>query len=96
MLNILFSFAIAVILTAAFFILFFDLDLQEMKSKNRTKDSKDEEPVSTTHGFVEDTYRGPITDRFIPPKYGPIGSFVGYSSVSEYNWLHGFPHKKTK
>ena len=96
MLNILFTFAIAVTLTAAFFILFFDLDLQEMKSKNRTKDSNDEEPMSTTHGFVEDTYRGPITDRFIPPKYGPIGSFVGYSSVSEYNWLHGFPHEKTK
>jgi hypothetical protein len=96
MLNILFTFAISVILTATFFILFFDLDLLEMKSKNRTKDSKNQEPVSTAHGFVEDTYRGPITDRFIPPKYGPIGSFVGYSSVPEYNWLHGFPHEKTK
>ena len=96
MLNILFTFAIAVIMTAAFFILFFDLDLQEMKSKNRTKETKDEELTSTTRGFVEDTYRGPITDRFIPPKYGPIGSFVGYSSVPEYNWLHGFPHEKSK
>jgi hypothetical protein len=108
MLNILFTFAIAVILTAAFFILFFDLDLQVMKSKNRTKETKDEESASTTHGFVEDTrdafiipmYPSQVMDRDITgkivPIYGDIGSFVPYSSVSEYNWLHGFPHKKAK
>jgi len=95
MLSILFTFVMAVVLTATVFILFFDLDSDIMKSKNKTKEEETGE-VSTSHGFVEDTYRGPITDRFIPPKYGPIGSFVGYSSVSEYNWLHGFPHEKSK
>ena len=25
---------------------------------------------------------------------GSIGDFTGYSSVSENNWLHGFPHEK--
>jgi hypothetical protein len=81
---------ITVILTSAFFILFFN---PELKVKNKTEET---EEASTIKGFVEDTYRGPVTDRFIPPKVGAIGTFVGYSSVSEYDWLHGFPHEKAK
>jgi len=32
----------------------------------------------------------------IKPIYGNIGTFVAYSGVPEYNWLHGFPHEKTQ
>jgi len=86
MLNII----ITTILVSAFFIFFF---VPETKTSSGSKNKTE---VSTSAGFIEDTYRGPITDRFIPPKYGSIGSFVGYSGVPEYNWLHGFPHEKTQ
>lgn len=26
---------------------------------------------------------------------GSIGDFTGYSSISENDWLHGFPHEKS-
>ena len=81
---------VTIILVSAFFILFFNptFDL-----KNKT----DSEPeISTTAGFIEDTYRGPFVDNFIPPKYGDVGTFVAYSSVPEDHWLHGFPHKKAE
>jgi hypothetical protein len=84
MLNII----IAVLLTSAVFILFFE---QKLNLKNK---KEVEEDVSTSRGFIEDTYRGPFVDHFIPPRYGDIGSFVGYSGVSEDHWLHGFPHEK--
>jgi hypothetical protein len=84
MLNII----IAVLLTSAVFILFFE---QKLNLKNK---KEVEEDVSTSAGFIEDTYRGPFVDHFIPPRYGDIGSFVGYSGVSEDHWLHGFPHEK--
>jgi|TARA_B110000240_G_scaffold193810_1_gene240284 hypothetical protein len=77
---------ITIILTSGFFILFFG---PGFNSKNK----RNVEKVSTIDGFVEDTYRGPFTDKFITPKYGEIGTFTGYSSVSEYNWLNGFPHE---
>ena len=48
---------ITVILTSAFFILFFN---PELKVKNKTEET---EEASTIKGFVEDTYRGPVTDR---------------------------------
>ena len=73
-------------LVGAFFILFF-------KPKYNLKNKTVDEP-STTAGFIDDTYRGPFVDNFIPPKYGDVGTFVAYSSVPENNWLHGFPHKK--
>lgn len=72
---------ITILLTSAFFILFF---IPKMKSKKR--EIVTEEP-STTKGFIEDTYRGPVTDRFIPPKYGDIGTFVGNTSLPDF----GFP-----
>lgn len=77
---------LTILLVGAFFILFF-------KPKYNLKNKTVEEP-STTAGFIEDTYRGPFVDKFIPPKYGDMGTFVAYSSVPENNWLHGFPHKK--
>ena len=76
-----------IFLVGAFFILFF-------KPKYDLKNKTVSEP-STTKGFVEDTYRGPITDRFIPPKYGDIGTFVAYSSVPEDHWLSGFSQDPT-
>lgn len=83
-----FKIIITIILTSAFFILFF---VPEMKIKVENKKKKETEKPSTTKGFIEDTYRGPITDRFIPPKPGDTGTFVAYTSVPEYGWLSGFP-----
>jgi len=77
---------LTILLVGAFFILFF-------KPKYNLKNKTVDEP-STTAGFIDDTYRGPFVDNFIPPKYGDVGTFVAYSSVPENNWLHGFPHKK--
>ena len=88
-----FKIIVTIILTSAFFILFFT---PKMKIQNKTKKRVKrvgQEP-STTKGFIEDTYRGPITDRFIPPRVGKTGTFVGYADVPEYSWLHGFPHTK--
>ena len=76
-----------ILLVGGFFILFF-------KPKYDIKNKTVSEP-STTKGFVEDTYRGPITDRFIPPKYGDIGTFVAYSSVPDDHWLSGFSQDPT-
>ena len=93
---------ITVILTSAFFILFF-----EQGSFSKNKRVKNIE-VSTADGFIEDTrdafiipaYPTQIMNRDITgkviPIYGDIGDFVPYSGVSEYDWLHGFPHEKTQ
>jgi hypothetical protein len=80
-----FKIIITVILTSAFFILFFT---SQTKNKKREKEKRPVEKPSTTKGFIEDTYRGPITDRFIPPKYGDIGTFVGNTSLPNF----GFPY----
>ena len=83
---------VTVIVVSAFFILFFG----RIGSKNKRKNIKKQREASTTAGFVEDTYRDPVTNRFITPEVGEIGNYTGYSSVPENHWLHGFPHKKTK
>ena len=98
------SVIIAIILTSAFFILFFEPKITvDLKNKNEQVKS-----TSTTKGFIEDTrdafiipkYPSQIMNRDITgeidPVYGDIGTFVAYSSVSEYNWLHGFPHEKAQ
>lgn len=79
---------VTIILVSAFFILFFNptFDL-----KNKT-----EPEVSTTAGFIEDTYRGPFVNHFIPPKYGDIGTFTAYSTIPDDHWLYGFPHESGK
>ena len=99
------SIIVAVILTSAFFILFFEPRLRVVL-KNKTE--REQEPPSTTKGFIEDTrdafivpvYPSQVMDRDITgkivPIYGDIGSFVPYSGVSEYDWLHGFPHEKAQ
>jgi hypothetical protein len=93
---------VAIILTSAFFVLFFEPYIRT----NTVTISKNK--VSTTDGFIEDTrdafimpiYPTQLATRDetgeLEPVYGDIGSFVPYSSVSEYNWLHGFPHEKTE
>lgn len=86
-----FAIILTILLVGSFFILFFK---PKYNLKNKTVVKEEEEP-STTAGFIEDTYRGPFVDNFIPPKYGDIGTFVPYSSVPENHWLHGFPHKKS-
>jgi len=82
---------ITILLVGAFFILFFK---PKYNLKNKTS-SNSEAEASTTDGFVEDTQRGPILfgRDGIPPRYGDIGTFVAYASVSEDHWLSGFPQK---
>jgi hypothetical protein len=94
---------ITIVLTGAFFILFFE---PKFVTKNKRKEEIEES--HTAHGFIEDT-----KDAFIMPRYpsqlmernsmgdtipikGEPGNFTGYSSISEYHWLHGFPHKKAQ
>lgn len=81
-----FNIIITIILTSAFFILFFN---QETKNKKKDREHENTPQISTTTGFEEDTYRGPVTDRFIPPKLGDVGTFVGYAGVANF----GFPYE---
>lgn len=39
-----------------------------------------------------------VTSRayFTEPTTGPIGDFVGYSPMSQDDWLHSFSHEKTQ
>ena len=97
------SIIVVVILTSAFFILFFEPRIRVVL-KNKTE----QEPPSTAKGFIEDTrdafiipmYPSQVMDRDITgkeiPVYGDIGTFVPYSGIAEYDWLHGFPHEKAK
>ena len=87
-----FNIIITVILVSAFFILFFEPNRSPKNKRDKVKKSK----VSTTDGFVEDTSSGPFIKNFVPPPLGDTGTFVAYSTVPEDNWLHGFPHKKSK
>lgn len=83
---------IAIILTSAFFILFF-------RPQFDLKNKKETESASTTDGFIQDTrevfvagwYPYDVMDS--KARYGDIGNFTGYSTVSEQSWLYGFPHK---
>ena len=87
-----FKILLTTLFVSAFFILFFE---PKWNLKNKIVRNTNEE-ATTTGGFIEDTYRGPFVDHFIPPTYGDIGTFTSYSSIPENNWLHGFPHKKAK
>tara|TARA_B110000114_G_scaffold160769_1_gene177623 strand:+ start:775 stop:1137 length:363 start_codon:yes stop_codon:yes gene_type:complete len=93
---------VTIILTSIFFVLFFEPYLKfniDFNSKNK---------VSTAKGFIEDTkdafimprYPTQVIDRDITgelqPIYGDIGSFEPYSSVSDDQWLYGFPHESGK
>ncbi len=81
---------ITIVLTSAFFILFFK---PNVVTKNKIKGNQEKE--NTAHGFIEDTYGDPFLNKFVPPKNESSEfMFTGYSSISQYNWLHGFPHEK--
>ena len=83
---------VTAIIVSTVFILFF----MEGNKKKKKKNVRKKPEASTTAGFIEDTYRDPFINHFIPPKVGNIGTFVPFSGVPENNWLHGFPHKKSK
>jgi hypothetical protein len=95
---------LTIILTSAFFILFFEPGLRVVSKNKRQRDVV----KSTADGFIEDTrdafiipvYPTQVMDRDITgkivPIYGDIGTFTGYSSVPEDHWLHGFPHEKAQ
>jgi len=54
---------------------------------------------TTASDILLDNLKDPmITSRsyFTEPSTGPIGSFVGYSPVSQDDWLHRFPHEEPK
>ena len=85
---------LTIILTSAFFILFFEPGKKiKLVSENKSKSS-------TATGFIEDTHEvfniGRYPYDMLDSKYihGDIGTFTGYSSVPEDHWLHGFPHEK--
>ena len=86
-----------IILTSAFFILFFEPGKKVKVSKNKSVST--DVPASE---FIEDSREVFIVGGYpydmMDSKYmyGDIGTFTGYSSVSENHWLHGFPHKKAK
>ena len=87
---------LTILLVGAFFILFFkpNYNLKNKTDLGSVATDTGTEEVSTTDGFVEDTYRGPfVTFQLDPPRYGDIGTFVAYSSIPETNWLSGFPQK---
>lgn len=51
----------------------------------------------TAINILLDNVKDPlVTSRayFTEPSTGPIGSFVGYSPVSQDNWLHRFSHEE--
>lgn len=51
----------------------------------------------TASDILLDNLKDPlITSRayFTEPSTGPIGSFVGYSPVSQDDWLHSLPHEE--
>lgn len=57
---------------------------------------KDEPPTATD--VLMDNLKDPlVTSRafFTEPETGPIGDFVGYSPVSQDDWLHSLPHEET-
>ena len=93
---------VTIILTSMFFVLFFEPYIKfniGINSKNK---------VSTIDGFIEDTRDAFIMPRYptqvmdrdltgeVQPVYGDIGSFEPYSSVSDDQWLYGFPHEGGK
>jgi hypothetical protein len=92
---------LTILLTSAFFILFFEPGLRVV-SKNKSWEA------STTGGFIEDTQDAFIIPQYptqmivrdergdVVPIYGDVGTFTGYSSVPEDHWLHGFPHEKAQ
>ncbi len=55
--------------------------------------------TTTATDVITDMLKDPlVTSRvnFTGPPNGPIGDFVGYSPVSQDDWLHSFPHKETQ
>ena len=54
-------------------------------------------PVIATDVLTDNLKDPLITSRayFTEPATGPIGDFVGYSPVSQDDWLHSFSHEKS-
>jgi len=65
--------------------------------KARPKDIS-EDTVTASETLLEMLKDPLVTSRayFTEPATGPIGDFVGYSPVSQDNWLHSLPHEKSQ
>jgi hypothetical protein len=85
---------LTIILTSAFFILFFEPGkIIKMVSENKSKPTKATDFIEDSREvFIIGKYPYDMMDS--KHMYGNIGTFVGYSSVPEDHWLHGFPHEK--
>jgi hypothetical protein len=60
---------------------------------------KNPDTYSAASVILLDNLKDPlVTSRayFTEPLTGPTGDFVGYSPVSEDNWLHSFTHEETQ
>lgn len=54
---------------------------------------------STAHNTLMEMLKDPlVTSRayFTEPTTGPIGDFVGYSPMSQDDWLHSLPHEESQ
>jgi hypothetical protein len=84
-----------IILTSAFFILFFEPIRKVEDSKNKNVNVPASEFIKDSREvFIVGEYPYDMMDS--KHMYGEIGTFIGYSSVPEDHWLHGFPHEKPK
>lgn len=83
-----FGIFMTILMVGAFFILFFK---RPYTLKNKKEPKVEEEEVSSTVGYVEDTGLESYGDVMKP---GKIGTFVPFSTVPDDNWLSGYPHLK--
>lgn len=64
---------------------------------NIEKIMNEDDPMATD--ILLDNLKDPlVTSRayFTEPATGPIGDFVGYSPVSQDDWLHRFTHEESQ
>lgn len=56
------------------------------------------DPTTASDALVDMLKDPLVTSRayFTEPATGPIGDFVGYSPVSQDDWLHSLPHEESQ
>lgn len=85
-LFIAYVFIIAILLMSVYIITMLDRPIQKDK------------PTSATDVLIDIIKDPLVTSRayFTEPATGPIGDFVGYSPVSQDDWLHRLPHEESQ
>lgn len=84
--TIAYIFIISILLLGVY--IFINLDSPPPKDK----------PASASDVLVDILKDPLVTSRayFTEPATGPIGDFVGYSPVSQDDWLHSLPHEESQ